>query len=173
MSVQQVPAGFNAEEADNFEDIEKQFAVKAVQHMTTYWAILEKVKGSSLRLTKLDDEIYEHLKTDFPEFDPAATIDEDEMKSKAGKERWRNFMMKYEKKVDDYNFGTMLRSNPKWEYGEKETIFGALRCLNGNDSELTSFAQQSQECSSMRSRLRGKFSARALVFAIDGYHSSG
>ncbi|KAM7221253.1 DUF757 domain containing protein [Rhypophila decipiens] len=123
MSVQQLPAGFNAEEADNFEEIEKQFAVKAVQHMATYWGILEKVKGSSLRLTKLDDEIYEHLKTDFPEFDPAATINEDEMKSKAGKERWRNFMMKYEKKVDDYNFGTMLRSNPKWEYGEKETIF--------------------------------------------------
>ncbi|KAM7191701.1 putative polysaccharide biosynthesis protein [Naviculisporaceae sp. PSN 640] len=123
MSVQQVPAGFDAENADNFEEIEKQFAVKAVQQMATYWAILEKVKGSTLRLTKLDDEIYEHLKTDFPEFDPAATIDEDEMKSKSGKERWRNFMMKYEKKVDDYNFGTMLRSNPKWEYGEKETIF--------------------------------------------------
>lgn len=95
--------------------------------MATYWAILEKVKGSTLRLTKLDDEIYDHLKKDFPEFDPAATIDEDEMKSKSGKERWRNFMMQYEKKVDDYNFGTMLRSNPKWEYGEKETIFGAFR----------------------------------------------
>lgn len=91
--------------------------------MQTYWAILEKVKGSSLRLTKLDDEIYEHLKKDFPEFDPAATINEDEMKSKSGKERWRKFMMAYEKKVDDYNFGTLLRSNPKFEYGEKETIF--------------------------------------------------
>ncbi|KAK5657431.1 hypothetical protein OQA88_3003 [Cercophora sp. LCS_1] len=117
------PANFNAEEADNLEDIEKQFAVKVVQHMQTYWSILEKVKGSSLRLTKFDDEIYEHLKKDFPDFDPAETIDEDAMKSKAGKERWRNFMMAYEKKVDDYNFGTMLRSNPKWEYGEKETIF--------------------------------------------------
>ena len=93
--------------------------------MTTYWSILEKVKGSALRLTKIDDDILEHLKRDFPEFDPAETIDEDAMKSKEGKERWRNFMMAYEKKVDDYNFGTMLRSNPKWEYGEKETIFGA------------------------------------------------
>jgi len=96
----------------------------AVQHMTTYWAILEKVRGSSLRLTKMDDEIYEHLKKDFPEFDPAATIDEDEMKSKTGKERWRKFMMAYEKKIDDYNFGTIIRSNPKWEYGQNETIFG-------------------------------------------------
>ncbi|OIW28090.1 DUF757-domain-containing protein [Coniochaeta ligniaria NRRL 30616] len=118
-----VPKNFDAENADNFEDIEKQFAVKAVSHMQTYWAILEKVKGSTLRLTKIDDEINEHLKKDFPEFDPAATIDEDQMKSKSGKERWRKFMMAYEKKVDDYNFGTLLRSNPKFEYGEKETIF--------------------------------------------------
>ncbi|KAK4225425.1 putative polysaccharide biosynthesis protein [Podospora fimiseda] len=119
----QVPKGFDAENADNFEDIEKQFAVKCVQHMETYWSILEKVKGSALRLTKIDDDIIEHLKKDFPEFDPAATIDENEMKSKSGKERWRNFMMAYEKKVDDYNFGTMLRTNAKFEYGQKETIF--------------------------------------------------
>lgn len=95
-----------------------------VQHMQTYWSILEKVKGSTLRLTKMDDEIYSHLKEAFPEFDPAATVDEDEMKSKDGKERWRNFMMAYEKKVDDYNFGTMVRNNAKAEYEENTTIFG-------------------------------------------------
>ena len=95
--------------------------------MTTYWAILEKMKGSQLRLTKMDDEIYEHFKKEFPEFDPKETIDEDKMKSKEGKEKWRNFMMTYEKTVDDYNFGTMLRSNPKFEYSEKETIFGMLQ----------------------------------------------
>ncbi|KAH7327254.1 putative polysaccharide biosynthesis protein [Rhexocercosporidium sp. MPI-PUGE-AT-0058] len=117
------PANFDPETADNLEDIEKQFAVKVVQHMSTYWSILEKVRGSTLRLTKLDDDIYTHLKADFPEFDPAAPIDEDEMKSKTGKERWRKFLMAYEKKVDDYNFGTMLRADAKGEYGEKETIF--------------------------------------------------
>lgn len=117
------PANFNPEEADNLEDIEKQFAVKAVQHMSTYWAILEKVRGSALRLTKMDDDIYEHLKTDFPEFDPAATINEDEMKSKTGKERWRKFMMAYEKKVDDYNFGTIVRLGPKMEYDQDTTMF--------------------------------------------------
>ncbi|KAL5327726.1 hypothetical protein ACEPPN_005430 [Leptodophora sp. 'Broadleaf-Isolate-01'] len=117
------PANFDPETADNLEDIEKQFAVKVVQHMSTYWSILEKVRGSTLRLTKLDDDIYTHLKADFPEFDPAAPIDEDEMKSKTGKERWRKFLMAYEKKVDDYNFGTMLRADAKGEYEEKETIF--------------------------------------------------
>ncbi|KAL2117623.1 hypothetical protein VTJ04DRAFT_7283 [Mycothermus thermophilus] len=122
-TTQQVPKAFDPDTAENLEDIEKQFAVKVVQHMQTYWSILERVKGSSLRLTKYDDEIYEHLKRDFPEFDPAETIDEDKMKSKEGKERWRNFMMAYEKKIDDFNFGTMLRANPKWEYGKDETIF--------------------------------------------------
>ena len=109
--------------------------------MQTYWSILERVKGSSLRLTRMDDDIYEHLQRDFPDFDPAVTINEDEMKSKAGKERWRNFMMVYEKKVDDYNFGTMMRSDPKFEYGREETIFGGcmmttLRRESGR-SELT------------------------------------
>jgi len=92
--------------------------------MSTYWAILEKVKGSTLKLTRMDDDIYEHLMKDFPEFAPAATIDEDEMKSKEGKERWRKFMMAYEKSIDDFNFGTMLRNNPKVEYSQEDTIFG-------------------------------------------------
>ena len=92
--------------------------------MATYWSILEKMRGSKLRLTKFDDEILEHFEKDFPEIDVAETIDEDKMKSKEGKERWRKFMTSYEKKIDDYNFGTMLRANPKFEYGEKETIFG-------------------------------------------------
>lgn len=92
--------------------------------MSTYWAILEKMPGSKLRLTKFDDEILEHFNNEFPDFDLKATINEDEMKSKEGKERWRDFINEYEKKIEDYNFGTMLRANPAWEYGEKETIFG-------------------------------------------------
>ncbi|KAK5111138.1 hypothetical protein LTR62_005337 [Meristemomyces frigidus] len=113
----------NPEETDNYEEIEKQFAVKVVEHMSTYWAILEKMPGSKLRLTKMDDDILEHFNRHFPDFDLKATIVEDEMKSKTGKEHWRTFIMEYEHKVEDYNFGTMLRANPTWEYGEKETIF--------------------------------------------------
>ena len=114
------------EKTDNYEEMEKQFAVKAVQQMTTYWSILEKIPGSKLRLTRMDDQILEHFHKDFPDFDPAKELDEDEMKGKEGKEKWRNFCMAYEKgenKVEDYNFGTMLRKSPKTEYGERETIF--------------------------------------------------
>jgi len=95
--------------------------------MNTYWSILERLPGSKLRLTKYDDSILEHFSKDFPDFDLKATIDEDDMKSKEGKEKWRNFINEYENKVEDFNFGTMLRANPATEYGEKETIFGRLR----------------------------------------------
>ena len=90
----------------------------------TYCAILEKVKGSQLRLTKMDDEIYESFMKEFPDFDPAATIDEDKMKSKEGKEKWRNWVNQFEKKIDDFNFGTIIRSRADCEYEQHNTIFG-------------------------------------------------
>jgi len=114
---------FEAEEAQNLEDMEKQFAVKAVEHLMTYWSLLEKVPGSKLRLTKMDDEISKHFREEFPGFDPTETVDEGQMKSKEGKERWRNFMNQYDGKIHDFNFGTMLRSNPKYEYDQNTTIF--------------------------------------------------
>lgn len=96
----------------------------AVEHLMTYWAILEKVKGSQLRLTKMDDEIYESFKAEFPDFDPSATINEDQMKSKAGKEKWRNWVNQYEKKIEDFNFGTIIRTRADAEYDQDTTIFG-------------------------------------------------
>ncbi|KAL9058097.1 MAG: hypothetical protein Q9162_001959 [Coniocarpon cinnabarinum] len=116
-------AQLSAEQADNFEDIEKQFAVKVVQHMETYWSLLEMRKGSDLKLTKIDDEIHDNFRQEFPDFDPAATLNEDDMKSKQGKEKWRMFINQYEKKIDDFNFGAMVRASPKDEYNEKSTIF--------------------------------------------------
>ncbi|KAJ5610628.1 Protein PBDC1 [Penicillium lagena] len=115
---------FDPEKAENLEDMEKQFAVKAVEHLMTYWSILEKVKGSQLRLTKMDNEIYESFMAEFPDFDPAATIDEDQMKSKAGKEKWRKWVNQYDKKIEDFNFGTIIRTRADAEYDQDTTIFG-------------------------------------------------
>jgi hypothetical protein len=131
--------------------------------MTTYWSLLERIPGSKLRLTKMDDDILEHLQRDFPELDPAAPIDEDKMKSKEGKERWRNFVSQYEKSVNDYNFGTMLRISPDKEYGEKETIFGeTLTSCLGNERTCQSTVGRANTdgiqlsgCSSMLLKLRG------------------
>jgi len=63
------------------------------------------------------------------------------MKSKEGKEKWRKFMaecvsshfcarkltiylLRYEKKVKDYNFGSLIRTDAEKEYSERNTIFG-------------------------------------------------
>ncbi|KAJ7581251.1 DUF757-domain-containing protein [Mycena floridula] len=119
---------FDPQNAQNLMEIEKQFAVKAVEQAQTYWNLLEKVHPKDLHLTKIDDEIYEDTMATFPEMadpphDKLVKLDEDWMKSADGKERWRVFMMRYEKKVKDYNFGSLIRTDGRLEYGEKNTIF--------------------------------------------------
>ncbi|KAF3918289.1 hypothetical protein ABW21_db0203765 [Orbilia brochopaga] len=71
----------------------------AVMHMQTHWGLLEHRRGSELTLTKFDDEIHEHFKETFPELDVSQKLDEDAMKSKEGKEKWRNFINQYDGKV--------------------------------------------------------------------------
>ena len=59
----------------------------------------------------------------FPEVD-LGDVDEDQLKSPKGKVKWREWIMKYENRVNDYNFGTLLRKNVKGDYTEDNTIFG-------------------------------------------------
>ena len=143
--------------------------------MTTYWSILEKIPGSKLRLTKIDDDIHEHFLKEFPDYDLKSTINEDEMKSKAGKEKWRTFIASYENKVDDYNFGTMLRANAAEEYDQDGTIFGRLweRSLiqsRATDRDVVKpFA-----CSSMLLRSRGRFTDHNVcVFRANTHYDTG
>lgn len=116
---------FDAENAENLEDIEKQFAVKAVMQAETYFSLLEKIPGSKLKLTQHDDDIHEEFLKAFPEYatpEAVAEINEEDMKSKSGKERWREFCEKFNE-VEDYNFGTLLRTRSKDEYTQEGTIF--------------------------------------------------
>ena len=81
---------FNAETADNLEDIEKQFAVVAVEYQD-----IEKLKK----------------------------FNENDLKTKQAKEDWRKFCALFEKKIEDYNFGTLLRTDSSAEYGQYSTCF--------------------------------------------------
>ncbi|KAH7337646.1 putative polysaccharide biosynthesis protein [Rhizoctonia solani] len=118
---------FDAEKAENLDEIEKQFAVKAVEHAQTYWQLLEAVPPSALKLTKIDEEIYNDFIEQFPEYkaNPSMIemIDEDVLKSKENKTRWFKFMNAYEKKVKDYTFGSLLRRNVKDDYTEQNAMF--------------------------------------------------
>lgn len=40
------------------------------------------------------------------------------------KEKWRNFIMSYEKKVAHYNFGSLIRLNASQGYTEENSYFG-------------------------------------------------
>lgn len=93
----------------------------------------------------MDDEIYADFQEAFPDFDPAKPLVEDDMKSKEGKEAWRNWMMKYEKRIEDFNGGTMLRADPKIEYSQENTIFGEknqrlIRMRDGHADQARSHA---------------------------------
>ncbi|KAF5373438.1 hypothetical protein D9615_009493 [Tricholomella constricta] len=119
---------FDPQNAQNLMEIEKQFAVKAVEQAQTYWNLMEKVPPRELKLTKFDEEIFNHTIEFFPEFsenDNAKLIklDEEWMKSEDGKKRWRTFIQMYEKKVKEHNFGCLIRTDARQEYEETNTIF--------------------------------------------------
>jgi len=44
------------------------------------------------------------------------------MKSTSGKDRWRKFIMAYEKRLTDYNFGTLIRKDAGKLYAEDNSI---------------------------------------------------
>ncbi|SHO79863.1 Similar to S.cerevisiae protein YPL225W (Protein of unknown function) [Malassezia sympodialis ATCC 42132] len=147
---------FDPNQAQNLPEIEKQIAVRCVEHAQTYWNLLEKVRGSALRLTKLDDEIMADFDETFPELsqndEAIRKIDEDAMKSAAGKEKWRNFINKYEKKVADFNFGTLIRTDASDEYTQSNTIFltrfqfyvfEIARCRRGMNDWISAQAKKS------------------------------
>lgn len=91
-------------------------------------------------MIRMDDEIVNDMFERFPELkfeDALRNLDEDQMKSKAGKEKWRNFILpvsqsngqrgyeterKYEGKVNEYNFGTLIRKDADKLYAEDNTI---------------------------------------------------
>ncbi|EUC61313.1 polysaccharide biosynthesis protein [Rhizoctonia solani AG-3 Rhs1AP] len=132
---------FDAEKAENLDEIEKQFvplesralfslinlAEDTYRLIQTYWQLLEAVPPKALKLTKMDEDIYNDFLEQFPEYkeNPSMVevIDEDLLKSKENKQRWFKFMSAYEKKVQDYTFGSLLRVDVKDDYTEKNTMF--------------------------------------------------
>ncbi|GAA5891754.1 hypothetical protein JCM8208_002874 [Rhodotorula glutinis] len=123
-----IPSNFDAENAQNDDGIEMAFAIQAIEQAETFFKLITKVKPSTLkRLTKWDEEIVEAFLQNFPEYnfaDKLKVLNEDEIKSANGKRRWREFMMPFEKKVDEYNFGTLIRLDCTKDYSQENSMFG-------------------------------------------------
>ncbi|ORY95542.1 putative polysaccharide biosynthesis protein [Syncephalastrum racemosum] len=112
-----------AEDLEQLEDIEKQWAVKAMHHAETYFKLISAIDASKLRLTSIDDEIYEDFEKEFPEID-VKHLNDEHFKTPTAKEKWRNWINKYEKKVNEFNFGTLIRIDCRDDYTEQNTMFG-------------------------------------------------
>lgn len=118
-------SNFEAENAENLEAIEQQFAVAAVEQLETYWNLLESIPGSELTLTSQDEEIFTTFLACFPEFtkEKLNKFSEDEMKTKENKARWRDWSKNFENTIEDYNFGCLLRTDASKPYDQDNTAF--------------------------------------------------
>ncbi|OMJ24775.1 Protein PBDC1 [Smittium culicis] len=112
-----------AEQTENLREIEMQWAVKAMTHAEAYWGLLQAKPGNEIKLTRVDDEIYKEFRELFPDMNIEFLNEVEDFKSPAMKEKWRNFITKYEKKVKDYTFGSLLRINCHEGYEEQNTMF--------------------------------------------------
>eukprot|EP00047_Mylnosiga_fluctuans_P003033 m.227102 g.227102 ORF g.227102 m.227102 type:complete len:166 (+) comp11533_c0_seq1:3-500(+) len=115
----------NAEDYVNDATIEMAWAEKAFNHAEVYFKLISQIDSRNLKLTRFDDQIHEHFLKEFPNLD-VAKLREDDLKSEAGKAQWREFCSVYEKQMEDYNFGTLLRLDVAQDYNPDNTIF-ALR----------------------------------------------
>ncbi|CAO3648678.1 unnamed protein product [Cunninghamella echinulata] len=94
-----------------------------MHHAETYFKLISNIDANKLRLTSIDDEIYKDFEETFPEIN-VQHLDESQFKSVEGKEKWRLWINKYEKRVKEFNFGTLIRIDARDDYTEQNTMFG-------------------------------------------------
>ena len=82
--------------------------------------LLSSIDPKVLRLTKLDDQIYEEFKRCFSKLAIDILV-EDDLKSKESKEVWRGFCENYKETVQDYNLGTLIRLDSSKEYNAENS----------------------------------------------------
>lgn len=111
---------FDPETAQNNEDVEHHWALKAMMHAETYFNMLTSLP--KVKLTPNDDLLYSEFRASFPDL-KIQDIVEDDLKSEEQKGKWRAFIDKNQHLVEDYNFGTLLRNNTLLDYGPENSFF--------------------------------------------------
>ncbi|TPX64702.1 hypothetical protein CcCBS67573_g08346 [Chytriomyces confervae] len=104
--------------------VEKIWSVKALHHAETYFKLISSIDAKKMRLTKIDDDIYCEFKETFPEIDVENLQEIEQFKSDQAKDKWRNWIPKFEAKVQDFNYGTLLRNRAAEDYGPDNAFFG-------------------------------------------------
>ncbi|CAH8848655.1 unnamed protein product [Trichobilharzia szidati] len=112
---------YDAEKYVNDPIIEMQWAEKCFRHSEAYFQLLCSAPNlSQLRLTAIDDVIFEEFMKTFSDLN-LSIISEDLLKSRESKKKWWIFCNKFENKVEDFNFGTLLRLDASKGYCPENT----------------------------------------------------
>lgn len=111
-----------ADEFVNDPTIEELWATQAYRYAETHFNLLQARAPAQLKLTNIDDQIYEDFHSDFPEFSLNPIV-ESELKSDAAKVKWREFCNRYKTLLNDFDTGTLLRIRAEDDYTEDNTIF--------------------------------------------------
>ena len=78
----------------------------------------------------MDDEIYKHFRTEFPDLD-VADFDYDGSKTPESKAKWRLFCETYnDEMVKDFNMATLIRNRAGEEFGMDNSCIGKLSCAS-------------------------------------------
>lgn len=110
----------------NLPGVEAAWAVVAGRFAEEHEAFLARIPKNAnpahVRLTSMDDNIYHKFRLMFPagSFD-VAKVSEDELKSPEMKAKWRPYCMHFEKTVEDYNTGTIMRLDASKPYSPENT----------------------------------------------------
>uniref|UniRef100_A0A5K4FE28 Polysacc_synt_4 domain-containing protein n=1 Tax=Schistosoma mansoni TaxID=6183 RepID=A0A5K4FE28_SCHMA len=111
----------DAEKYVNDPNIEIQWAEHCFRHAEAYFRLLCSVSDpSKLKLTALDDVIFDKFMGEFSDVQ-LDVISEDSLKSEQSKAKWRAFCNAFEGKVEDFNFGTLLRLDASKGYFPENT----------------------------------------------------
>ncbi|XP_044273311.1 protein PBDC1-like [Varanus komodoensis] len=111
-----------AEAFGNDPLVEAAWAAKAYQHAQVYFNLISSVDPAFLKLTKADDQIYSEFRKAFPDLQ-IGVLDPEDLKSGPAKEKWRPFCLRFDGVVEDFNYGTLLRTDCSKGYTEENTIF--------------------------------------------------
>lgn len=69
----------------------------------------------------MDDVIYQVFRQEFPSLN-VKKVNEDEMKNPTGKVKWKLFCERFKDVLEDYNYGTLLRTDCADEYSQENSI---------------------------------------------------
>ncbi|XP_003739724.1 protein PBDC1 [Galendromus occidentalis] len=111
-----------AEEFVNHQEVETLWAIKASEHMEVYFNLLKALDPKVLRLTPVDQLIFDDFSRTFGDKNiNLEKLDEAELKSEASKAIWREFCNRFEGSVEDFNFATILRLDTSGDYSPENT----------------------------------------------------